>query len=222
MPSPNEIVEVPAGVIDGVNVDYTTQRPYIPGSLSVYANGLLAKQTSDDGWFELVPSAGTFQLKEALFPVSPGEPPGDVLQVAYLDASYRPLFEDPEKPIHITEVKHPDVLRIAMKPGYHLVPYMHLSERRAASGRPRAAKNTSRTVFLGYVLANNPQNGLLTLDIQDRDRTHMTAFVEYAHILVIQRYITPARLIPDQGSRPGSHAFGTTRLGFMKLVQVRL
>lgn len=39
--------EVPMGVIDGVNVDFATSRPYIVGTLMVYLNGLLLSPGDD-------------------------------------------------------------------------------------------------------------------------------------------------------------------------------
>ena len=39
--------EVPVGAIDGVNVLFTTSRPYIAGTLMVYLNGLLLSPGDD-------------------------------------------------------------------------------------------------------------------------------------------------------------------------------
>lgn len=39
--------EVPAGTIDGVNMLFTTSRPYIAGTLMVYLNGLLLSPGAD-------------------------------------------------------------------------------------------------------------------------------------------------------------------------------
>jgi hypothetical protein len=82
MPQPR--FEIPAGVIDGVNLLYTTSTSYKAGSLAVFLNGLLQEASLVDGWVETDPVAGTFTMKEA--PRSSGPCP-DVLQVFFLDTS---------------------------------------------------------------------------------------------------------------------------------------
>jgi hypothetical protein len=82
MPLPH--FEIPAGVIDGVNLIFTVSAPYVPGSTAVFLNGQLKTQLLDDGWDETAPLAGTITLKEAPRG-SPGCP--DVVQVFYLDTS---------------------------------------------------------------------------------------------------------------------------------------
>jgi hypothetical protein len=89
MPIPR--FEVPAGVINGVNVTFSVSQPYMPGSTAVFVNGLLQEKSLDDGWFETDPATGTVTLKEA--PRSSGTYP-DVLQVFYLDTS--PALPDTE------------------------------------------------------------------------------------------------------------------------------
>lgn len=37
------------GVIDGINVDFQTPSPYYPGTLFSYLNGLLQRQSDEDG-----------------------------------------------------------------------------------------------------------------------------------------------------------------------------
>lgn len=41
------------GVIDGSNVDFTTPSPYYPGTLFSYLNGLLQRQSDEDGPIEM-------------------------------------------------------------------------------------------------------------------------------------------------------------------------
>lgn len=82
MPQPR--FEIPSGVIDGVNLLFTTSTSYKPGTLAVFLNGLLQEASLDDGWVETDSVAGTFTLKEA--PRSIGLCP-DVLQVFFLDTS---------------------------------------------------------------------------------------------------------------------------------------
>lgn len=65
------------GIIDGVNVDYTTPSPYFPGSLWVYINGVLVQQDGDEGPIEL--GGNAFQLREALRT-------GDTLHVYYQES----------------------------------------------------------------------------------------------------------------------------------------
>jgi hypothetical protein len=213
VPNPGEVVEVPAGAVDGANFTFTTSRPYIAGSVSVYLNGLLM---SRDSWQELPSPSSTVTLLAA--PLA-----ADVVQVSYLDASYRPLYEDPRRIIHISELKQADVVRIAMKAGHHLNPSSTVEGLKlTVVPKERAAKSFSRTVFLGYIMQNLPIQGKLILDVDGRTKyEHYTATVPYVCIANIQRYTTPGDWIPDQGSRPGSHALGTVRPGFMKLVAVR-
>ena len=88
MPFPR--LEVPAGVIDGVNVTFTTQFPYIAGTTAVFRNGQLRPATNIDGWLESSPSTGVFDMKEA--PLT-----GDTIQIFYLDSVTSPL--DPSDPL---------------------------------------------------------------------------------------------------------------------------
>lgn len=73
------IIEVPVGVIDGVNTIFTTSQPYVAGTASAFVNGLLYRADYDDGWLETNPTLGILTLKA---------PPvvGDVVQVYYIPA----------------------------------------------------------------------------------------------------------------------------------------
>lgn len=56
--------ETPAGLVDGSNLNYTTARGYIAGSLQVWINGL--KQQRGLHFTEVSPSAGTFTMSDVL------------------------------------------------------------------------------------------------------------------------------------------------------------
>ena len=46
------IIRPAIGVVNGVNQDYRTPSPYVPGSVVMFLNGLARKQAADDGWTE--------------------------------------------------------------------------------------------------------------------------------------------------------------------------
>ena len=78
------------GTIDGVNVDFTTPSPYISGSLNIFRNGQLLDQSSENGWTEVDPNAGTFRMKIPPLGPNPGAPPsagdpGDLIDTVYQD-----------------------------------------------------------------------------------------------------------------------------------------
>ena len=76
MPDPH--FEVAAGPIDGSNVNFSVTMPYLASTLVVWLNGQLKRRDWDDGWIELSPLGGTFQMKV---------PPKllDIVQAFYLD-----------------------------------------------------------------------------------------------------------------------------------------
>lgn len=74
----NPRIEIASGAVDGVNRIFSTPDPYISGTLQIFVNGQLKRKDFDDGFDELVPSSGTFELKEA--PVVE-----DVVQAYFLD-----------------------------------------------------------------------------------------------------------------------------------------
>lgn len=65
------LIEIPTGVVDGVNVVFTVSVAYVPGSVSVFVRGLLRQQGEGDGWAETSPNAGTVTLAEAPFTGDP-------------------------------------------------------------------------------------------------------------------------------------------------------
>lgn len=70
--------EVPTGLVNGSNVNYTTSAGYISGSLNVYINGV--KQALTTHYSETTPSSGTFAMSDA--PLT-----GDIITVSYQTAS---------------------------------------------------------------------------------------------------------------------------------------
>jgi len=77
-----QVVEVPSGVIDGVNPVFTTSVPYQAGSLAVWLNG----QESLGCYSETDPSAGTFTMLAPFIPRT-GAWGSDSLAVDYNDPS---------------------------------------------------------------------------------------------------------------------------------------
>lgn len=82
-------LERAAGIIDGVNLDFTTPTAYEPGSLQVFRNGAL--QDKGSYVIEVDPAAGNFSVCVAPLPPNPNVPvaaghPGDLIDVAYRDA----------------------------------------------------------------------------------------------------------------------------------------
>lgn len=79
-------LEPAAGMVNGVNRVFSTPTYYRPGSLVVFLNGQQLKRQLDNGWVELDPSLGTFEMKLAPVGPRPGslDDPGDVL-FAYYD-----------------------------------------------------------------------------------------------------------------------------------------
>jgi hypothetical protein len=47
------VLAVAVGIINGVNVDFTTPSPYYPGTVFAYINGYLQVQSGVYGWYEL-------------------------------------------------------------------------------------------------------------------------------------------------------------------------
>lgn len=63
------------GTVNGVNKDFRTPSPYVPGSVVVYLNGFSKEKAADDGWEET--GYDRFRMKEA-------PKVGDQVQVYYL------------------------------------------------------------------------------------------------------------------------------------------
>lgn len=69
------IIRPAIGIVNGVNRDFRTPSPYVPGSVVVYLNGFSKVQTNDDGWDEQ--GYDKVRLKEA-------PAVGDTVQLYYL------------------------------------------------------------------------------------------------------------------------------------------
>lgn len=93
--------EVALGVVDGVNVVFTTPTPYVGGSVAVFLNGQLKRADFMDGWVETNPSLGVVTLLMAPEPAAFGNP-DDVVQVFYLDSSSPVLPETEVTPLRGT------------------------------------------------------------------------------------------------------------------------
>ena len=68
--------ETPVGVIDGTNTTFTISRPYVPGSVRLFWDGLIRLENNDDGIIETDPTTGIVDLREA--PIV-----GDTLKIFY-------------------------------------------------------------------------------------------------------------------------------------------
>ena len=192
MADPIEAVDDQSPYVDLTKTTYSVfHRPYLPGTVHVYVNGLL----QDDSWVtELDPVAGTIELAE---PVLERAEDDHSLHIAYL--TYAELYVDPEAPIHITQLAPGDVVRIAMKAGWHLKPTVVArwqEPQLVPMEKRRVARGADRTVFFCYITTNDRTNGVLYGQVEDRGapRTHLSATVPYSAIKVIERYVTPGHL----------------------------
>jgi hypothetical protein len=204
MPNPNEIVEVAIGVVDGANTLFQTSRAFFPNSTSVYINGQLRVAPAPDGWNEVDALTGLVQLKVA--PV-----PTDSVQIAYTDATFKPLFNDEAKPVHVRELKGGDQLRIAMKAGMQMEP--NFDKTAQSPAKSRRARGYSRTTFYAYLISNDPINGKMVVNYQDFivGGNYFTATVEYKSILYLQRVVSRGRPVVETAPKkhPGAKALGT-------------
>lgn len=84
----NSIIEIPTGLINGVNVIYTVSRPYVINTVGIYVNGLSIIREDSDGWIETNPGQGIITLKQPLID-------GDTLQISfsYFDTSVETLAQ---------------------------------------------------------------------------------------------------------------------------------
>jgi len=67
------------GLIDGFNQDFATVAPFVTGTLQIWHNGVLLRDDLDNGFTEVDPPNGLFQMK--LAPRA-----GDVLYSFYREA----------------------------------------------------------------------------------------------------------------------------------------
>jgi len=236
MSDPVEVVDDLTATVTTGKLQFTVRNPpYLPGSVSVFRNGMLQDAS---WWTEDDPTLGTVTLFE---PILLREEEDHAIHIAY--ETYQQVYVDPYAPVHISKLKLGDVLRIAMRAGRHLEPVVNKKKQnqllvmktkregcRKVSGR--AAKGFSRTVFFGYLTLNDSVNGEMHLQVEGRDRIrrdHLLATVRYSDILSIRKYVTPS--VPHNTSKvgggpraerhPGVEAKGVRDApGFMKLVRV--
>lgn len=75
------------GVVDGVNRVFAVPNPYVPGTLVAIVNGRQLDEDLENGWAELDPAAGTFELKVApSAPQTAPDDPGDLVSAYYENA----------------------------------------------------------------------------------------------------------------------------------------
>lgn len=215
---PFEHIDDVTKFVDGATNVFTVLRPpYIPGTVRVFINGKLTCSTDDDGWNELDPNLGTVQLKETpLIDSGHAFQTKDTVHVLY--QSFVAPFPDRTIPKHIIELRAGDIVKIAMRAGYHInpIPTANGPPRGRSPRKGESADGFSRTVFFGYITKNTPVNGFLDLAIQKRRNTpreHLDGRVLYKNILYI--YITLSDVQPlietAPISHPGAIAKGTLR-----------
>lgn len=73
----DERLERALGDVDGVNLEFATVWPYVPGSLNVFVGGHMRHPDDEDGWEET--GASTFRMRDA--PLRP-----DRVVVRYVEA----------------------------------------------------------------------------------------------------------------------------------------
>lgn len=201
----SEIIEVPIGLVNGINQSFRTSRAFFPGTVSIYINGLLRVNAADDGVLEIDPVIGLIQLK--IIPEIP-----DSVQVSYQDASFKSLFNDESIPINIKDLASGAQLRISMKAGMQLEPMFDKTMH--TPNKHRMARSYSRTTFFAYLMSNDPQNGRMIVNIQEINTSlpnYYVATVEYKNILRIQRVVSRGRPVVETAPKnhPGAQALGT-------------
>lgn len=220
--------DVTVSVTGAKDVFAVLKPPYLVGSVRVYINGLLKRRGDTDGWIEENSVLGTVRLKETP-DLRTGHPieERDVVHIRYL--SYEPPVEDPNDPIHITQLQRGDVVRIAMKPGYHI----NLSTNTKAYPRwtsPSKGQNVegfSRTVFFANIRNNDPIKGQLIATVQNRTNRRDPNFdglILYKNIQHIYRTVPGGVEFLETApiGKPGTIALGSLRISHQgpKLVKV--
>lgn len=224
-----EYVEDVTNSVTGSRDVFSIQKPpYLPGSVRVYINGLLKRRGDDDGWTEENEVLGTVKLKETpeLRTTHPLEE-RDVVHIRYL--TFEPPAPDPNDPIHITRLQRGDVVRIAMKPGYHI----NLSANPKAYPRwtsPSKGQNVegfSRTVFFANIRNNDPIKGQLIATVQNRTNRrdpNVDGLILYKNIQHIYKTVPGGVEFLETApvGKPGTIALGSLRLSQRgpKLVKV--
>lgn len=123
------------------------------------------------------------------------------------------MSSDPATILHITELQPATVLKIAMKGGRHLNPQVTPQGLTLRAGKSRSASNFSKCTFYGYIISNDPQLGILVLDVQDPppNGKHYEATVKYIDILTLERVVPQGRPLVEHADpkHPGGKALGT-------------
>ncbi len=110
----------------------------------------------------------------------------------------------------IGEIRRGDTVRVALRAGHQLEPdpFGHM----APPAKPRRARGYSTTALYGFVLANDPQAGTITVNLQRAaDKIYAVATIPYAGILVLQYVIPQGRPYRETApaQHPGGQALGT-------------
>jgi hypothetical protein len=175
-----DIVENAAGVVDSINDNFKTSRPFQAGTLSVYIDGQLRVAAAPDGWIEIDPATGAFQTRV---------PPtvGSAVQCSYTDADTKPLIH-PLMPLNIADVQAPITVRIQLVSGYVFAPIGMGMVEITKNCRPRAYL---KSLIVGRLLQNDFQNRRLQVEYQDTTfpNEHLTATVMYKQIRYIEKQI---------------------------------
>jgi len=79
------IYEIPTGVINGVNDTFFTTSAYTSGSLAIFLNGQLLKNSTGDPWTEINSVTGEFEIAADCIPGQDGV--DDQLAVFYIDTT---------------------------------------------------------------------------------------------------------------------------------------
>lgn len=89
-------IELLAGVVNGINTDFTTPTPYTPNTLTAIVDGQLREKSLDDGFIEQDPDTGLVRFKIA--PLT-----GSLLQAFYIDRSFSEEVQELRGNIQDTE-----------------------------------------------------------------------------------------------------------------------
>lgn len=112
--------------------------------------------------------------------------------------------------INVRDLKPGNQVRVVIKAGHQLEPDHHGGA--APAPRPRIARGYSITTFYGFVLANDPLNGTMTLDLQrGPNDQHVVGVVPYKVIQVLQYVVPKGRPVVETAPKihPGAKALGT-------------
>lgn len=173
-----DIVENALGVVDSSNVNFSTSRPYQPGTLSVYVDGQLRVATAPDGWSEVSPAAGTFQT--TVPPIT-----GSAVQCSYTDVDTRPLVH-PLMPLNVSDVQTPMVVRIQLVGGYVVNP---VGNGIAELQRNVVSRPYRRPTIVARVMNNDFANRRIQVGYQEHTNEHWVVVIPYSRIRMMEKQI---------------------------------